>query len=42
MGLAALAIVRDVRADAELFAAAAQELDPNHAGAARVLARLAE
>jgi glycosyltransferase involved in cell wall biosynthesis/Tfp pilus assembly protein PilF len=41
-GLAAIAVVRGDDADAKLFAHAARELDPGHAGAARVLARLAE
>ena len=39
-GLAAVAVIRDERGDAELFARAAQELEPSHAGAARVLERL--
>jgi len=39
-GLAAVAIVRGDDDDAELFARAAQDLDPAHAGAGRVLERL--
>jgi tetratricopeptide (TPR) repeat protein len=41
-GLAALAVVRDDADDARLFAETARELDPDHVGAANVLARLAE
>lgn len=40
-GLAAIAVARDDLADAELFAQGAQELQPGHAGATRVLERLA-
>ncbi|HEY3188274.1 MAG TPA: hypothetical protein VGJ70_12425, partial [Solirubrobacteraceae bacterium] len=39
-GLAAVAVVRGDHDDAELFARAAQDLEPAHAGAARVLERL--
>jgi hypothetical protein len=41
-GLAAIAVVRGDDEDARLFAHAADELQPGHAGAARVLARLAQ
>jgi glycosyltransferase involved in cell wall biosynthesis/Tfp pilus assembly protein PilF len=39
-GLAAVAVVRDQPADAELFASTALELEPGHPGARRVLERL--
>ena len=39
-GLAAVAVVREQPEDAALFAQTAQELEPGHEGAARVLAHL--
>jgi hypothetical protein len=39
-GLAAVAVMRGLEQDAGLFAQAAQELDPAHEGARRVLERL--
>ena len=41
-GLAAIAVVNGADEDARLFAGAALELEPGHAGANRVIARLSE
>jgi hypothetical protein len=40
-GLAAVAVAREAYEDAEVFASGAQELQPGHPGAQRVLERLA-